>query len=205
MKTFELKGSLRKNVGKKDTRALRAEGKVPCVLYGGKENLHFAVTESDFRHLVYTPHVYIVDLDVDGKKVQAILKDIQFHPVHEQILHVDFLEVSDDKKIDIAIPVETFGLAQGVKMGGKLQVAYRRLKVRGLKKDLPDTLKVDVSGIKLGSTIKVGQLAFDNLELLDAKNAVVASVKLTRTAKGGDLGEEESTEEAEASTASTEE
>jgi len=205
MKTFELKGSLRKNVGKKDTRALRAEGKVPCVLYGGKENLHFAVTESDFRHLVYTPHVYIVDLDVDGKKVQAILKDIQFHPVHEQILHVDFLEVSDDKKIDIAIPVETFGLAEGVKMGGKLQVAYRRLKVRGLKKDLPDTLKVDVSGIKLGSTIKVGQLAFDNLELLDAKNAVVASVKLTRAAKGGDLGEEESTEEAEASTASTEE
>jgi len=205
MKTFELKGSLRKNVGKKDTRALRAAAKVPCVLYGGKENLHFAVAEGDFRNLIYTPHVYIVDLNVDGKKVQAVLKDIQFHPVQEQILHVDFLEVSDDKKLDIAIPIETFGLAEGVKMGGKLQVAYRRLKVRGLMKDLPDTLKVDVSGIKLGSTIKVGQLAFDNLELLDSKNAVVASVKLTRAAKGDDLPEEESAAVAEDSPASTEE
>ena len=203
MKTFELKGSLRKNVGKKDTRALRAEAKVPCVLYGGKENLHFAVAESDFRHLIYTPHVYIVDLDIDGKKVQAVVKDIQFHPVQEQILHVDFLEIFDDKKIDIAIPVETYGLAEGVKMGGKLQVAYRRLKVRGLKKDLPDTLKVDVSGIKLGSSIKVGQLSFDNLELLDAKNAVVASVKLTRAAKGDALVE--ATVETEDNSAATEE
>ncbi len=195
MKTFELKGTVRENLGKKYTKALRKEEKVPCVLYGGGENIHFSAAESDFRHLVYTPNAYIVNINIGDKNMEAILKDIQFHPVTDRILHIDFLQISDDKKINIAIPVEISGLSEGVKMGGKLQIDYRRIKVRGLKKDLPDTLKVDVTNIKLGSSIKVGELAYDNLELLDSKNAVVASVKLTRAAKGESEQEEAATDE----------
>jgi large subunit ribosomal protein L25 len=182
MKTFDIKGTERKNVGKKSTKELRRNQMVPCVLYGGEKNIHFAVEEKAFQYLVYTPNVYIVNLDIDGKKYQAVMQDLQFHPVSDTIEHIDFLEIADDRKVNIAIPVKLNGLAEGVKQGGKLMLKLRKLKVRGLPKDFPDTLDIDVTSLVLGKSIKVGELNFKNLDLLDAKNAVVVSVKLTRSA-----------------------
>ena len=199
MKSIELKGELRKAIGKRDSKKLRNEDKSPCVLYGGKENIHFSIEKQRLKKLVYTPNMYLVDLDIEGKKHKAILKDLQFHPVSEEILHIDFLEIFDDKPIEISIPVSLNGLAAGVKGGGKLQALNRKLKVSGLAKYLPDTLDVDVTNLELGKSIKVGDVSFENIELLNSKNSVIASVKLTRAAKGmaGAEGEddEEGTEE----------
>jgi large subunit ribosomal protein L25 len=182
MKTFDIKGKERESLGKKATKALRVEELVPCVLYNGKENVHFSVEEKAFQYLVYTPNVYIVNVDIDGKVSKALMQDIQFHPVTDRILHADFLEINDDKKVNFSIPVKLNGLAKGVTQGGKLMLKLRKLKVRGFAKDFPDTLDIDITDLELGKTIKVGDLSFDNLELLDAKNAVVTTVKLTRSA-----------------------
>jgi len=184
MKTLELNGSLRKEVGKKASKIVRREDAVPCVLYGGSEVLHFQVSNSELRKLIYTPDIFLVKLNVGGKKITAILKDAQFHPVKDQVLHVDFLEVFADKPIVIAVPVALHGLAEGVKAGGKLSLEKRKLKVKGLYKNVPEKLDVNIDSLGLGKTIQVGQLSFDKLELLDAKNAVVCAVKLTRAARG---------------------
>ncbi len=194
MKSIELKGVVREATGKKDCKKLRRVGKVPCVLYGGESNIHFAVETSALRDLVYTPNVYLVELEIDGNAHKAIVKDLQFHPVSDAILHVDFLEIFDDKKVEISIPVALNGLAAGVKAGGKLQTLNRKLLVKALPKDLPDTLDIDVTKLALGKSIKVGDVDFENIELLNVKNTVIASVKLTRAAKGmagGAEGEEE--------------
>lgn len=192
MKTFEIKGKERKSVGKKSTKELRKNELVPCVLYGGESNIHFSVESKAFQYLVYTPNVYVVNIDIDGKKTQALMQDIQFNSVSDAIEHVDFLEIKDDKDINIAIPVKLNGLAEGVKQGGKLMLKLRKLRVRGLAKNFPDTLDIDVTELLLGKSIKVGELNFDNLELLDSKNAVVTTVRLTRSAMSakGAEGEE---------------
>lgn len=199
MKTIEIKGTERKEVGKKSTQELRKKGEVPCVLYGGKEVVHFSAEENEFRHLVYTPNVYIVNLNVGKKSTQAIMKQIDFHPVTDKILHIDFYEIAEDKKISIAIPVKLNGTAKGVLEGGKMMLKQRKLNVKAFAKDLPDTLDIDVTKMTLGKTKKVGELAFDNLELLDPKNNVVATVRLTRSAMSAKTGgvdeEEEATEE----------
>lgn len=182
MKTFELKGTLRTDLGKKATKDLRASEKVPCVLYGGNEILHFAVESADLRHLVYSPNVYIVNINIDGKTSQAIMKEIQFHVVSDAVEHIDFLQVAEDKKITVSLPVQLNGLAEGVKQGGKLVLKQRLLKAKALPKDLPETLDVDVTELTMGKTIKVGDLSFPNIEILDSKNAVVATIKLTRSA-----------------------
>ncbi len=198
MESIELKGAVRESIGKKDSKKLRREEKTPCVLYGGKENVHFSVEKQSLKKLVYTPNVYLVDLEIDGAKHRAILKDLQFHPVSEEILHIDFLEVFEDKKVEISVPVMLKGLAAGVKAGGKLQVLNRKLKVEALPKDLPDTLDIDITDLALGKSIKVGDVSFENIEMLNAKNTVIASVKLTRAAKGAAAeGAEEEGEEAE--------
>lgn len=184
MKTFELKGTLRDNLGKKASKAYRVENLIPCVLYGGEEVKHFNVTIDGVRKLVYTPEVYIVDLDLGGKKVNAIMKDLQFHPVSDQLLHVDFIQVSEDKPITMEIPVVLEGLAEGVKAGGKLSLEMRKLKVTGLYKNLPEKLTINIENLALGKTIQVGQLNFPNLVLLNAKDNVVCAVKLTRAARG---------------------
>ncbi len=185
MKNFELKGSSRKETGRKASKEARSNGIVPCVVYGGKENVHFEVTDSDIRHLIYSPNVYIVDLTIEGKApVKAVLKEIQFHPVTDNVMHIDFLEVSDKKPIIMEIPVKLNGLAAGVKAGGKLSLEMRKLKIKGLYKNLPDTLDINIENLGLGKTIQVGELSFDNLEIMNAKNAVVAAVKLTRAARG---------------------
>lgn len=189
MRSIEIKGTARTIAERssEQARALKAIRKnngVPCVLYGGKEIVHFTVPAEGLRNLVYTPHIYVVDLDIDGKKVNAIMKDIQFHPVKDNILHVDFYEIDEAKPIVMEVPVQLEGLAEGVKAGGKLALQIRKLKVKALYNLIPEKLIVNVSHLGLGKTIKVGELNFENLELLNAKEAVVCAVKLTRAARG---------------------
>ncbi len=183
MQTIEIKGTVRTELGKKSTKALRAEGSVPCVIYGGEQNIHFTAPEAEFRKIIYTPNVYIINVNVDGTVYPTILQDTQFHPVKEQILHADFLAVKEDKPVVIEIPVKLEGFAEGVKAGGKLQLEKRKLKVKALAKDLPDELTINIDSLGLGKTMQVGQLSYDNLELLNAKNAVVVAVRLTRAAR----------------------
>ncbi len=198
MKTIDLKTVKRQETGKKATKQLRKQGLIPCVLYGVSEPIHFSAETNAFRHLVYTPHAYIIKLSIDEQEYLAVMKEIQFHPVSDKILHVDFLEVSDKKPVEIGIPVDIEGFSMGVQDGGKLKVEMRRLKVSGLFGDLPDTLTIDVSDIGLGESIKVRDLSFENLDLVDPGSAVVISVKLTRVAKGMALDvEEEAVEEEE--------
>jgi len=206
MKTVSMSGSLRENVGKKDAKALRNADKVPCVIYGGEKQLHFAVPNSDFRHLVYSPDIAFVDLDIEGTKYKAILQDVQFHPVSDNILHADFKELVDGKKIVMAVPVKTNGLPVGVTEGGKLMVKLRKLKVKALPEFMPETITIDVAHLKIGNSVKVKEINVNNTELLDTPNAVAVAVNMTRAAvaaageggvvEGGE-GEEvaESTEE----------
>lgn len=184
MKVFELKGTVRTDLGKKATKADRAGDNVPCVLYGGAENVHFTATASDLRKLIYSPEVYIVNLSVDGKACKAIMKSLQFHPVSDRVLHIDFLEVSENKPVIVEIPVQLNGLAEGVKAGGKLALEMRKLRVKGLYNNFPEKINIDVTSLGLGKSIQVGALSLENLEILNAKNAVVAQVKLTRAARG---------------------
>lgn len=183
MQTFDIKGSKRVAGGKKAAKVLRGQGLVPCIIYGGNEEVAFSVEEEQFRNLIFTPNIYIVNVEIDGVVRKAILKDLQFHPVSDKLLHVDFLEVSEDKPVTIALPIKITGNSEGVKAGGKLQVEMRKLVVKGLIKDLPDVLTVDITTLGLGKVFKVQDLSFAGLEILNSKNAVVVSVRMTRAAK----------------------
>lgn len=208
MKTTELKAVKRVDLGKKSTKAARRNGMVPSVLYGGKENVHFDVNLIDFEKLIYTTDIFLITIDVEGKKYQAIIKDMQFHPVSDKVLHIDFLEVFEDKPVSIAVPVKTTGLAKGVKAGGRLTLQQRKLLVKGLVKDVPNELVVDVSNLKLSQSILVEELEFEGLELLNAKRSVVVTVKTSRLARAGageDEGEAEGEEDAGEEGAETEE
>jgi len=184
MKSFELKGTVRTDLGKKASKAERVSDNIPCVLYGGKDNVHFTTTVSDVRKLVYSPDVFIVNLDIDGTKTKAIMKALQFHPVTDKVLHLDFLKLTDDKPVVVEIPVKLEGLAEGVKAGGKLALEMRKLKVKGLYPQIPENIVIDVTALGLGKSIQVGAISVENLDILNAKNAVVAQVKLTRAARG---------------------
>ena len=191
MKSIEIKGTARQDLGKKATRELRKSNGVPCVLYGVKKDenglpvaTHFTVTVDGLRKLVYTPNIYLVNLDIDGTVVTAIMKDIQFHPVTDTILHVDFLQVEENKPIVMEVPVQLEGLAEGVRAGGKLALQIRKLKVKAAYTAIPERLVIDVTPLGLGKTIKVGELSYEGLELMNAKDAVVCAVKLTRAARG---------------------
>ena len=190
MKSIEIKGTVRTDLGKKGTRELRKSNGVPCVLYGVKKDengpvaTHFSATVDGLRKLVYTPNIYLVNLDIDGTVVTAIMKDIQFHPVTDAILHVDFLQVEENKPIVMEVPVQLEGLAEGVRAGGKLALQIRKLKVKALYNAIPERLVIDVTPLGLGKTIKVGELSYEGLELINAKEAVVCAVKLTRAARG---------------------
>ena len=202
MKTIKIKGTKRESVGKTNAKLLRKTDMIPCVLYGGKDNVHFSSHALELGKILYTPEVYIVKLDVDGNEVNAILKEVQFHPVTDKILHIDFLQVFDDKKVEIKVPVVLYGFSVGVKQGGKLYLQLRKLTAKALLKDIPDSLKIDVTKLSLGKTIKIGDLKFPNIEITDPKNWVVATVKLTRVARGL-AAEEEAEEEAAAAAEST--
>ena len=184
MKTFDLNGSARTDFGKKAAKTIRAAKNVPCVLYGGESNVNFTVAAADLRKLIYTPEVYLVNLTIDGKASKAIIKEIQFHPVSEDVLHMDFLEVTENKPVAIEIPVQLTGLAEGVKSGGKLNLEMRKLRVKGIYTNIPERIVLDVTSLALGKKIQVCDVVLDNLEVLNAKNAVVAQVKMTRAARG---------------------
>ena len=201
MKSIEIKGKLREKIGKSNSRKLRSQGNVPCVIYGEGENIHFYAHENDFRKMIYSPNVFRVKLDIEGKKYEAVLQDIQFHPVTDSILHIDFYQIREDKPVTVNVPVQFSGVAEGVKEGGKLLCEMRWMKVRGLPNHLPDMIDLDVTGLKLGNSIKIGDLDYSNLELMHSKNSVVASVKLTRVSKGALPEEEEAEAEAEAEAA----
>jgi large subunit ribosomal protein L25 len=184
MKTFHLEGSERANTGKKAAKTCRKGSLIPCVLYGGDEVIHFTVSKDGIRKLVYTPEIHIVHLNIDGQVYTAILKELQFHPVSDALLHVDFLQIFENKPVVIEIPVALEGLAEGVKAGGKLSLEMRKLKVKGLYSNFPEKLVINIEKLGLGKTIQIGNLSFENLELLNAKDNVVAAVKLTRAARG---------------------
>ncbi len=197
MKEIALKGQKREALGKKATKALRKEGLVPCNLYGEKKDANglpeafaFAVPFTELRKAVYTPHVYVVNLDIDGKTHTAVMKELQFHPVTDALLHVDFYEVNEQKPITIGIPVKLNGLAEGVKAGGKLNLAVRKLNVTAPYKNIPEVLNVDVTALELGKSIKVGQLSFEGLEIATPAEVVVCSVKATRASRSAAAAEE---------------
>lgn len=210
MKTFKLSAEPRLNLGKKATKELRKEGKVPVVLNGGKVvDLPFAdkldageklveleggkkgvivtdlvVNKEDLRKLIYTPDIFVVELTTNGKTKNVIIKDMQFEPVHEAIMHIDFLEVDDSKPVVMEVPVKIEGHSEGVKAGGKLSLSMRKLKVRAIYTNMPERVVVNVDKVQLGQSLKVGDLHYDSFELVSPKNAVVCAVQLTRAAKG---------------------
>jgi large subunit ribosomal protein L25 len=182
MKTIEIKGSLRKELGKKSSRNSRKAGNVPCVIYGKEVNTHFEAHENSFKNLVYTHEAHLVKLDLEGQIFNTVLHDMQFHPVTDKIIHADFVQIFDNKPVIIDIPVTVTGDAEGVKAGGKLIVKRRHLKVKGLANDLPEDLIVDVTELQIHHSIKVGDLAYDKIELLDPKITTVVSVATSRVA-----------------------
>ena len=191
MKEINVKGTARAAFGKKAAREIRKANAVPCNLYGEAKDengapvaLPFTVTNDELRNLIYSPDIYAVNLNIDGKECKAILKEIQFHPVKDNVLHVDFYEITDTKPIVMEVPIKLNGLAEGVKAGGKLTLQMRKLKVKALYNAIPEKLIVNVSHLGLGKTVKVGELSYEGLELLNAKEAVVCAVKLTRAARG---------------------
>jgi len=180
MKSVSISGSPRVNVGKTDATALRNAKQVPCVLYGGKEQVHFSVLEADFKNLIYTPSVNTVNLDIAGKKYNAILQEAQFHSVKDNLLHVDFLEIVAGKPVTMNIPVRTTGTSPGVRNGGKLNKKLKTLRVKGLVEKMPDTIDVAIDNLEIGQGIRVSDIKLDGLTFLNAQNITVVSVQITR-------------------------
>ncbi len=183
MKTLSISGTTRAKTGTKDAINMRKEGNVPCVLYGGKEELTFSVNEKQFTKLLYTPDAYLVSLDVDGKQAKAIVQEAQFDKLSDKILHVDFMEAVPGKYLTVKIPVVTHGSPIGVKKGGKLQTKIRRLTVKGLVDDLPDHITLEVGQLDLGQSILIKEMKNDKLKFLDPQNAAVITVRITREAE----------------------
>ena len=191
MKKVSLSGSLRENVGKKDAKQIRSEKKVPCVLYGGKEQIHFAVPDIDLDKAVFTPEVFRINIDLDGKSYDAVIKDIQFHPVTDAVLHCDFLELIDNKPVKIELPVRVTGNSIGVKNGGKLGINFRRIKVSGLPKDFPDAISLDITNLRIGQGVRVKEIDLPGVTILQNPQAVVVAVRRARGAIDELVAEEE--------------
>lgn len=196
MKEINVKGTVRTELGKKAAREIRKTGAVPCNLYGEAKNekgepvaLSFTATNEELRNLIYSPDIYSVNLDIDGKTYKAILKEIQFHPVKDNVLHVDFYEITDSKPIVMEVPIKLNGLAEGVKAGGRLAASVRKLKVKAVYTNIPERLNIDVTNLALGKTIKAGELNFEGLELITSKEVVVCQVKMTRGARAAAAAE----------------
>ena len=209
MKVFQLAAEPRTDLGKKAAKALREENKIPVVLNGGEiitlpydkplqpgekvieigngkglVTTDLAVTQDAVRKLIYTPDIFAIELDVNGQKRMAVLKDLQFHPVKDTILHMDLLEVNDKKPVTINVPVKLEGHAEGVKAGGKLTLSMKKIKVKAIYTEIPERVVINDDNLGLGKTLQIGELHFDGLELMNAKNAVVCAVQLTRAARG---------------------
>lgn len=185
MKTIEIKGTLRTELGKKGSIADRAQAQIPCVIYGNGENIHFTVDAKEAKAFIYTPFIFVVAISIDGKVHQTIMKDIQFHPVKDEVLHIDFYEVVADKPVVIALPVKVIGNSVGVRAGGKLRIVKRNLKVKGLIANMPETLEVDITNLDVAQSAKVEDLSYENLVLCDNGKTPVVSVMASRVTKGG--------------------
>ncbi len=192
MKSITIKGSKRESVGKSATKALRNAGMVPCVIYGGEKPMHFSAPELAFKNLVYTPNVYTASIEVDGQTIPAILQDIQFHPVTDKILHIDFYQLFEDKEITMNIPVRLIGKSKGVAVGGALRHNVRKMKIKALPANLPDFVEADITELEIGNKLYVTALKNDKYTILHPDNTVVAQVRMSRNASKA------STEEAEA-------
>lgn len=191
MKSISISGTSRTDLGKKATKEVRKQGLVPCVMYGEKkdangapEAVHFTVSAKEIDKCVFTPNIYLVNLTLDGVEHKAVMREIQFHPVKDNVLHVDFYEVTEEKPIVMAVPVAPQGLAAGVRAGGKLVTMVRKLKVRAPYAQIPEKLTIDVTALELGKSIKCGELSYEGLELVTPKEVVVVSVQMTRAARG---------------------
>ncbi|MEE9406556.1 MAG: 50S ribosomal protein L25/general stress protein Ctc [Polaribacter sp.] len=196
MKSITIKGSKRESVGKVSTKALRNAGMVPCVIYGGENPIHFSAEEKAFKKLVFTPNVFTASIEVDGQKIVAILQDIQFHPVTDRILHIDFYQLFDDKEVTMKIPVKLTGTSPGVLNGGSLRFTNRKLKIKALPANLPDFVTADISNLKIGSKLLVSSIFNDDYTFMHPDNTVVVQVRTSRNASEEEEEEEETTEEA---------
>ena len=183
MESIVLKASLRKETGKKSSKAVRSQEAIPCVLYGGKENINFFASESDFRHLIFTPNVYIVNVDIDGNSRKSIIKDLQFHPVTDKLLHADFFELPEDKPVVVEIPVKLTGSSIGVREGGKLVMDKRKVKVKGMYKEIPAEIIIDITKLAVGKSVRAGEIETGGkFDVKMDKDAPVVSVRTTRAA-----------------------
>lgn len=190
MKEINVTGQKRADLGKKASKELRKQGLIPCNIYGEKKGANgapeafaFAAPFSELRKIIYTPHIYVIDLNIEGEHHTAILKEIQFHPVTDAPLHVDFFEVNDQKPITMGVPVKLVGLAQGVRDGGRMNLTIRKINVTAPYQQIPEHLDVDVTALKIGKSIKVGELSFEGLEIATSKDVIVCSIKMTRQAQ----------------------
>ena len=183
MKTFQIKGTARLAVGKKSNKALRVLDLVPCVIYGGDKVVHFQAHENEFRKLIYTPKVYQTSIDVDGTNYNAFMQALQFHPVTDKLLHIDFLEIRENVPVKLEIPVRLDGYAKGIQQGGRLKANLRTLKAKGFSKDFPDEIVIDVTELNLSESIRVGDVHVPGIEILNAKSVPVATVVVTRAAR----------------------
>jgi large subunit ribosomal protein L25 len=186
MKTIEIKGTFRTELGKKSSKLSRKAGNVPCVIYGKEKNIHFEAHENSFKNLVYTADAHLVKLIIEDKEYDAVLKDMQFHPVKDNILHADFIEIHENKPVIINIPIHVSGDSVGVLAGGKLSIKRRSLKVKGFAKDLPEFLPIDITELGIHEGKKVGELSFDKIELLDPKKSMVLTIATSRVAQKTD-------------------
>lgn len=191
MREFSINGSVRANLGKKATKEVRKNGLVPCVMYGEKRDenglpvaTHFVVNEKEINKIYFTPHVYLVNINIDGVEHKAIVKEVQCHPVKDNVLHVDFYEVVANRPIVVGVPIAPKGLAEGVRAGGKLMAMIRKINVKATYDLIPEKLDIDVTSLGLGKSIKVGDLSFEGLELVTPKEVIVCTVKMTRAAMG---------------------
>ncbi len=180
MKSVSISGSPRANVGKTDATALRNAKRVPCVLYGGKEQIHFSVLSADFKNLIYTPNVHTVDLEIGGNKFHAIVQEAQFHPLKDHLMHVDFLEIVAGKPVVMELPVRTSGTSPGVRNGGKLSKKLKTLRAKGLVEKMPDTITIAIDAMEIGHSIRVEDIKVDGLTFLNAPNVTVVAVQVTR-------------------------
>ncbi|OFY83630.1 MAG: 50S ribosomal protein L25/general stress protein Ctc [Bacteroidetes bacterium RIFCSPLOWO2_12_FULL_35_15] len=182
MKSVSISGSPRANVGKTDAKALRVSKHVPCVLYGGKEQVHFSVLSADFKNLIYTPDVNTVNLDIAGKKYHAIVQETQYHKLTDHLLHVDFLEIQPNKAVVMSLPVKTSGTSPGVRNGGKLVKKSKTLRVKGLVEKMPDAIIIPIDKMEIGNSVRVSDLKIEGLTILNAQNITVVAVEVTRAA-----------------------
>ncbi|MBC7694479.1 MAG: 50S ribosomal protein L25/general stress protein Ctc [Burkholderiales bacterium] len=180
MKSVTLSGSLRTNVGKVNAKAVREKGNVPCVIYGGKEQIHFEADIRAFKPVIFTPNAHIVEIDLDGKVYKTVLQEAQYHKINDKLIHADFLEILDGKPVTANIPVIISGQSEGVKKGGKLVLKMRKLKVRGIADKLPDSIEIDITKLNIGDSIAVSDITVEGATLLNAKNVSVVSVQTTR-------------------------